>query len=154
MGGPREIALSDALRAEVVEKLVDSDTIGVLLGGSFARGEETTNSDVDLLVFRRRSDPRLGENRYFRSTSEERLVTWSPTTVARELERMGHPKSAIWVVPGIRQARVVLDLDGSLAKLKAAADSFRWDTLARPAQICASEELAGLGARSLTHLCQ
>lgn len=138
------LRLSDKLCAEILQKLTDSDTVAILLGGSFARGEETATSDVDLLVFRRASESRLGENRYFRSTTEDRLVTWSPTTIARELERMGHPQSAIWVVPGIRQAVVLFDLDGSIMKVKSAADSFRWDTLISLGQNYASEALAGL----------
>lgn len=138
------LRLPDKLRAEILQKLADSDTVAILLGGSFARGEETANSDVDLLVFRRAPDPRPGENRYFRATTEDRLVSWSPTTIARELDRMRHPKSAIWVVPGIRQAVVLFDLDGSIAEVKSAANSFRWDTLAALGQTYVSEALAGL----------
>lgn len=144
MGTSGKSRLSDKLHAELLQKLANVDTVGILLGGSFARGEETVYSDIDLLVFRRALDPRPGENRYFRSSTEDRLVTWSPTTVVREVERMGQPKTAIWVVPGIRQAVVLLDRDGSIATVKAAAQSFQWESLADLARSYASESLAGL----------
>jgi hypothetical protein len=144
MTTPHQARLPSRLRSEVLDRLVDPETVGVLLGGSFARGEETSQSDVDLLIFRRTLDARPGENRYLRASTEDRLVTWSPTTTARERERMGRPRLAIWVVPGIRQAIPLLDRDGSIAALKEAASSFRWKTLAGPARLEASESLAAL----------
>jgi hypothetical protein len=46
-------------------------------------------------------------------------------------------------VPGLRQARILLDKRGALAALKAEADAFVWDPLQAAADRYASRQLAG-----------
>lgn len=144
MGNIGPAALPDPLRKEILAAVVDAETVGVLLGGSFARGEATPWSDVDVWVVRSAAEPRTGKNQYRRASTEDRLIAWSTTTVAREVERMAAPKTAIWVVQGIRQAVVLLDRDGSIGELKRLADAFRWESLAATARAEAVANLAGL----------
>lgn len=52
--------------------------------------------------------------------------------------------SAVWTVPGIRQARVLFDRDGSAARVKRAARSFSWAGLGDLPTVEASSNLAAL----------
>ncbi len=136
--------ISESLRSEILQQFSGPEVVGVLLAGSLARGESHPLSDVDLLILYRKPAPRLGENRYRRAVSEDRLLTWSPSTVARERRRMSAPETAIWVVPAIRQTVCLLDRDGSVAALQAEAREFQWERLAERGHERASEMLAGL----------
>ncbi len=136
--------ISDALRSEVLRRFEGPEVLGLLLSGSLARGDATPSSDVDLLVLYREPEPRPGENRYVRASSEDRLLSWSPSTVERERDRMQAPETAIWVVPGIRQAVCLIDRDGSATALQALARAFQWKTLEARGRARASQSLAGL----------
>ncbi|MCH8205740.1 MAG: nucleotidyltransferase domain-containing protein [Chloroflexi bacterium] len=115
-----EIAL-----ARIVMELDDGDTVGVALTGSHARGDPTDYSDVDVLRFVQCLPEQEGD-RYRLEVRDGHLFSVTTTTVAEKTGELTRPEKAIWAVPGLRQARVLLDKEGSLAELKLEADDFSW----------------------------
>jgi hypothetical protein len=87
------------------------------------------------------------------------LVSIHYGRVDEESAKLTHPWDAIWAVPGLRQAVILYDNDGSIANLKQAAVEFNWSPLQPLADKFASNELMGyaeeaykiLGGLSLEH---
>jgi hypothetical protein len=116
--------------------------VGVGIVGSYARGQETRYSDVDLDIFVRR----LPENPYDRYTLrywDGKLVSLKYTLLDDERAALSHPRRAIWAVPGLRGMQIILDRDGSLPALQQAAQGFDWSTLQPAANEFAAEEVMG-----------
>jgi hypothetical protein len=135
--------LSDALIGDLVAEHADADTIGMLLAGSYARGDAMPHSDIDLIRFTAVL-PEADADRYTLAYREGHLVSLSTTTVDAKRAELGRPETAIWAVPGLRQARVLLDRDGALAALLREAQAFRWDPLQSDADAYASYNVMGL----------
>ncbi len=135
--------IEDALLDRLVAEFMDQHTIGILLTGSHARGDATPFSDVDLVRFVP-TLPEADEARYTLIWRDGRLISLSCATVTAKLAELARPETAIWTVPGLRQARLLLDRDGSLAALLQAAHNFRWEPLQPAADAYASYELMGL----------
>ena len=57
------------------------------------------------------------------------LVGVKLTTPEKEFAGLQNPEQAIWIVPGLRQACILLDKDGSLAVLKETAANAIWEPL-------------------------
>ena len=131
--------LSEASLAAIVAELDDDDTVGVALTGSHARGDPTDYSDVDVLRFVRGMPARESE-RYRLEVRDGRLFSITTTKLEEKTAELGHPERAIWAVPGLRQARVLLDREGSLAELKREAEAFSWEPLGP-----AADEYVGYG---------
>jgi predicted nucleotidyltransferase len=135
--------IPDPFLQKLVAQLDDENTIGITLGGSLARGEGNCYSDVDIL-------------RYLRVVPENKvdadslrfvdgfLVSVHATTLEEEAANLHRPHRAIWVVPGLRQARILLDKDGLVARLVESARNFRWSDLQPAADIMVSWQLCGL----------
>lgn len=135
--------ITDAFLACLLAEFTTAETTGVLLIGSHARGDATEFSDVDLV----RYVPALpdgDEDRYALAWREGWLVSLSCATVADKRGELARPETAIWAVPGLRQARILLDRDGALAALLDEARAFRWEPLQGAADAYASYELMGL----------
>lgn len=114
------------------------------LTGSFARGEATAHSDVDLLRFVA-AEPASERERYRLWLLAGRLVSVTTTTLASRRAELAQAETAIWAVPGLRQTRILLDRAGELAALIAEARAFTWTPELRAAAAAhASETLAGL----------
>ncbi len=121
----------DALVAEL-----DSDGIvGIVLGGSYARGEATRYSDVDIACFVK-DDERLQPKKF--SYRDGRLVSVGTKSIAGARADMEKPNTAIWTIPGISQCRVLLDKDGSVSKLLEDLHAFTWQPLQAAADSYAS----------------
>ena len=111
------------------------------MSGSFARGEGGPFSDVDLWIYAREGCsgefgmPRLEFIDGF-------LVSTFKTTLEKEYASLQDPERAIWVIPGLRQARILLDKDGALATLKETARNLTWESLQPAANAYASRCLA------------
>jgi hypothetical protein len=130
-------SLLDALVAE----LDDEPTVGIALGGSYARGEANAYSDVDILRFVTTLPP---ENERYRLKHQNGLlISISTQTIADERGRLGRPEKAIWTVAGLRQWCILLDKDGSLAQLQQEALAFTWEPLQAAADEHASHLIAG-----------
>lgn len=130
--------LPDGFLATLAAELDGPDVIGVALGGSFARGAATAFSDVDLAPFYR-ADASLPSKRLF--WRDGWLVSVSPKTIAGWRERMARPEWAIRLVPSAAQLRILLDREGALAALVAAARAWHWEALQPAADAFASDML-------------
>ena len=132
----------EQLLSSLVEELDLGDTRGIALTGSYARGEATRYSDVDLLRFVG-TLPRREAERYTLAHRKGHLVSITKTTIAAMRAALTRPQDAIMVVPALRQARVLLDKDGSLDRLKREATQFSWEPLREAADEYASYSLMG-----------
>ncbi|MCX7670667.1 MAG: nucleotidyltransferase domain-containing protein [Anaerolineae bacterium] len=137
------VSLPEDLLARLTTEFVTADTVGLVLTGSHARGDATCFSDVDLGRFVT-TLPEAEEERYTLLRREGWLISLFTTTVAARRAELARPESAIWAVPGMRQARILFDRDGSLAALRAEAEAFRWEPLQEAADAYASYQLMGL----------
>ena len=139
----RVAVLPALLIADLVAEFADTNTIGMLLAGSYARGDATPYSDIDLIRFTA-ALPEAEAERYTLAYREGRLVSLSTTTVDAKRAELGRPETAIWAAPGLRQARLLLDRDGALAALLGEAHAFRWEPLQAEADAYASYNIMGL----------
>jgi hypothetical protein len=135
--------LPDVLLSDLIAEFADANTIGLLLAGSHARGDATPYSDIDLIRFTPIM-PEADADRYTLAYREGHLVSLSTTTVYAKRAELRRPETAIWAVPGLRQARLLLDRDGALVALLHDAHTFRWDTLQSEADVYASYNVMGL----------
>src|SRR5947209_7098699 len=88
-----------------------SDTLAVSLAGSYARGDATVYSDVDLTRYVA-TLPDNPDDRYTLHVYADRLVTIYTTTFAARRAELTQPEAAIWAIPGLMQARILLDSTG------------------------------------------
>ncbi len=118
--------LTETMLQSLIAEVDNQQVRGIILGGSQARGDATPYSDVDLACFMA-DDFRPLRNRYFYRDS--RLIGISSKTLNMIQEQLTDPYKALWVVPSIKQARVLLDKDGSMAQLKRMVEEFRWESI-------------------------
>ena len=131
----------DFLRRLVAE-YATPDIVAVALAGSYARGEATRWSDVDIIRYAT-ALPMRSEERYTLAIREGRLVSLSTTTIAAKAAEIAKPEEAIFVVPGLRQARILHDPTDALAALHQRARDFTWEPLREAANAWASEMVMG-----------
>jgi len=132
----------DALLDRLQKELAVDGVTGLALTGSRARGDAAPESDVDLLRFVDAA-PRTSRDLYELRYVEGLLVSISSNTLAAKHAEMAEPETAIWAVPGLRQARALYDREGGLSALFSAARAFDWAPLRDRARDYASCELAG-----------
>lgn len=131
---------TDLLLGIVDELATDDNVIAIALGGSFVRGDATAYSDVDLACLIHERDPDGEHHRY--SFVAGRLVGVSLMDYVGYRRAMSErPQSAIWLIPVMRELRVLYDPDGQLATLKHLAVDFDWQTLQPAADQFASYQL-------------
>lgn len=130
--------LSDSFLESMVAELNGENTVGVTLVGSFARGEGGRFSDVDLRVYVCTGAP--AEFNQYRFV-DNRMVSTYTLTVEDECKNLRKPWKAIWAIPGLCQARILLDKDGSIARMIATANSVNWEDLQPAADEFASHDL-------------
>ena len=116
--------LSEEFLNALVAELDNDDIVGVILGGSYARGEARPYSDVDIACFVRDS-VKLPLKRYF--YRDGRLVSVAATNATDVRNRLTNPERAILFTAGRR--RILLDKDGSIAQLMQEVDTFSWQPL-------------------------
>jgi predicted nucleotidyltransferase len=126
--------------AELIQLADAPDVIGIGLTGSYARGDETPYSDIDLLRFVRE----MPESGTYQLQADGRLISLSTTTIERKRADLSTPSEAIWAVQGLRQMQIIKDSEGALASLQQEAVDFQWPPLQEAANQHASGELMGL----------
>jgi len=136
------MTLSDEFIQSILGQINSSNVIGVGVVGSYARGQESKYSDVDIDIYVNE----LPENIYDRYTLcylDEKLVSLKYTLLDQERAALASPRRAIWAVPGLCGMTILLDKVGSLTALQEAARQFDWSTLQPAADEFAAEEVMG-----------
>jgi predicted nucleotidyltransferase len=136
------MTLSDPFIQALLEKIDSPDVIAVGMVGSYARGQESKYSDVDLDIY----VSQLPENPYDRYTLrywDKKLVSLKYALLEEERLGLSNPRRAIWVAPGLQGMRILLDKDGSLAELQNVAQHFDFSLLQREADEYAAEQIMG-----------
>jgi len=118
--------ISDVFLKELIAELDDATIRGIVLGGSHARGDATPYSDVDLACFVADAFRPLRKRYLYR---EGHLISIGLKTLEGVKQQITDPFQALWIVPGFRQAKVLLDKDGSMSQLKHMVENFTWDAL-------------------------
>lgn len=141
----RRPALTERELATLIERFGGDENVEALgLTGSYARGQASAYSDVDLLRFVAQ-EPESAREHYRLWQVDGRLVSVSTTTLASKRAELTRPQTAIWAVGGLRQMRILADRAGGLAALVAEARVFTWTPALRTAATeHASETLADL----------
>src|SRR5262245_25672725 len=130
--------LPEAFLNSLVDEFVTTEIVAVALAGSYARGDATHWSDVDIIRYAT-TMPATSEERYTLAIRDWRLISVSTTTIAAKDADMKQPEVAIFAVPGLRQARILHDPLGALAALHQQARDFTWEPLRAAASAYASE---------------
>ena len=134
--------LSDSFLQFLVTQLDNENTIGVTMTGSYARGESGPYSDVDIHCYVKQMPSNAAETSYLRFIKGN-LVSVSLTTLEGVYNSLRNPQNSIWIIPGLRQSRILMDKDGSIAALKEFAVKIRWKVLQTSANEYASWNLSG-----------
>jgi hypothetical protein len=114
----------------------------VALVGSHVRGEAGPYSDIDLVRFLGQDTESLPDSGSH--LVDGRLVVVSDVRPADIETWFSHPEKALNHIPGLRQARPLLDRDGRLARLQQRAEAFTWDEeIQARANAWASEQMVG-----------
>jgi hypothetical protein len=119
-------SLSDTFLKELIAEIDTDDIRGIVLGGSHARGDATPYSDIDLACFVPDAFRPLDKRFVYR---EGHLISIGLKTLEGVKQQLAEPFQALWIVPGFRQAKVLLDKDGSMGQLKQMVENFTWDSL-------------------------
>lgn len=133
--------LSDGFLSELAGKLDNDDLAGIILGGSHARGDATPYSDIDIACFVK--DGLLPAPKHF-FYRDSYLVSVASKSIAAIREETVRPNKAIFVVPGLRGARILLDKDGSVGALLRDIEAFAWEPLQPAANRYASYNIMEL----------
>jgi nucleotidyltransferase-like protein len=136
------MTLSDLFLESVLEKIDSPDVVGIGLVGSYARGQGSKYSDVDLDIYANKL-PEKSYDRYTLRYWDNKLVSLKYTFLADEYSALTNPRRAIWAVPGLRGMQILLDKDGSLAALQKAAQEFDWSSLKPAGDEFAAEMVMG-----------
>jgi predicted nucleotidyltransferase len=131
------VSLSDEFLADLIKELDNENVTVLALIGSYARGDATVYSDVDVQQFVREVPERTKHYFYF----HDHLVGISIRTFEQYRKRFSMPQEAIFVIPSIRQARVLLDKEGEFARLQQEAWAWIWEPLQASANYYAGEVL-------------
>lgn len=137
------LTVPDQILRSLVAQLDNENTVGITMAGSLARGEGDRFSDVDIQHYLR-VVPETKLEAYSLRFIDNFLVSIHANTVSEEAAGLSDPHRAIWVVPGLRQARILLDKDGSVALLIESAGNFRWDDIQPAADAMVSWQLCNL----------
>lgn len=134
------MTLTDPFIQSILEKIDSPDVIGIGIVGSYARGQESKFSDVDVDIF----VSKLPENEYDRYTLrywDGKLVSLKYALLEDEFAALMNPRRAIWAVPGLSGMKIVLDKDGSLGELQKMAQKFDFSPLQPLADEFAAEQV-------------
>lgn len=132
--------LTDFFIRSIIKKVDSPDVIGIGIVGSHARGQESKYSDVDFDIFVSKL-PKDEFDRYTLRYWDDKLISLKYTLLKDERAALKDPSRAIWAVPGLTGMKIVLDKNGSLAKLQQAAREFDFSALQTAADEYAAEQV-------------
>jgi predicted nucleotidyltransferase len=131
-------ALPEALLQALVAEMDSEEVTAIVLGGSYARGEATPYSDVDFLRLVREEAQRQPKRYFYRNGY---LISVPTRTIASYQQSVARPETAIWVVPSMRECRILLDKEGAFAAFQQSLAAFAWEALQKQANVYASGRL-------------
>lgn len=135
----RTNTLSNEFLSKLVAELDNENVTAIVLHGSYARGDATYYSDVDLVRIARETQGSTQSKQY--TYRNGLLVSISTRTIAQYRKRLTRPEEAIFAVPGVREARILLDKEGAFQTFQQEARAFRWEPLQAAANDYASHRL-------------
>ena len=128
-------SVPDHVLATVVDDLAGPSTVAIILGGSYVRGDATPFSDVDIAhVVTDASLPPERDYRYYGDLFiciVTRSLAWYRTAITQ-------PERALFVVPSLREARVLFDTNYTFRTLQRELEAFSWKPLQAAADHYAS----------------
>jgi hypothetical protein len=113
------------LLLDLASKFYNDRTVAIALFGSYARGDATPFSDLDLVRF---TDVPSADERTLHQRGDLLISLWT-STIQSHYSEMSHPWTACRCVVGIRQAQSLIDPTGAFAALQAVAFEFKWELL-------------------------
>jgi len=124
------------LTDRLVADLVSEGAHVVALTGSYARGNATRRSDLDVIV--------IGEApRYVVEMRHGLLVAQAWSTEAEQRRRFGDPREVGAAVPGWREAVILHDPDARGARLKEEALAWSWQQIDELSDEWVADQLVG-----------
>lgn len=136
------MTLSVPFIQSVLEKIDSPDVVSVGIVGSYARGQESKYSDIDLNIFVSKP-PESEYDRYILRYWDGKLVSLKYALLDDELAALTNPRRAIWAVPGLIGMKIILDKDGSLREVQKMAQKFDFSLLQSDADEFAADEVMG-----------
>jgi predicted nucleotidyltransferase len=132
------LALPDEFLTRVVAELNDNIVTAIILHGSYVRGEALPPySDVDLVCLIQEKASHYEEKQFFYREGYLLSISRRPISVYRK--RFTQPEKAIFAIPGIREARNLLDKEGKFQELQQEAWEWIWEPLQIAADAYASQ---------------
>ncbi len=119
---------SDEFLQTLVTEFDNDDTTGIILDGSYARGNATPYSDIDLTRFYKDETSLLPHQLLYRNGLLISVNTRSVAGIRTDLTR---PEKAIFLAATRR--RILLDKDGSVTELAQEIATFHWEPLRQKA---------------------
>ena len=129
-------SLPDAFLSALVAELDTDAVTAMVLVGSYARGDATPFSDVDVIRFVCEEPDRAQQKLY--TYRDGRLLGIVTRTLAHYREGFTVPERAIFEVPSMREAQILVDKDGAFRVLQQEARAFVWEPLQAAANDYAS----------------
>jgi predicted nucleotidyltransferase len=130
--------LPEEFLSEIVDELNDDTVTAIILHGSYVRGNAIAPySDVDLVRITRETPEHLEQKRFLYRNGYLLSISSRPISLYRE--RFAKPEQAIFVVPGIREARILLDKEAAFSPIQHEAQSWTWEPLQGAADIYAAQ---------------
>jgi hypothetical protein len=124
---------------ELVPTLVSAHTVAIVLAGSIVQGNATPFSDIDLAHIIDADYTGFEKQFYYRAG---RLVSVNARTLDWWQRAVIQPEKAIFVVPAMQRAHIVLDPTGAFAHYQANLAEFSWQPLQQAAHQFAGATLA------------
>jgi hypothetical protein len=135
------VSLSEAFLRALVDELAGKQTVAIILAGSHAQGDATPYSDVDMahIVAAPLSGP---DKRYY--YREGHLVSVATRPLSWFRAAVTRPEHAVLYVAGLRQARILLDREGTFRAFQQELENFSWVPLQEAANSYASSAMMHL----------
>ncbi|MCB9454073.1 MAG: nucleotidyltransferase domain-containing protein [Anaerolineaceae bacterium] len=132
----------ESLLKTLVKEFTTENTVAITLTGSYARGDATPYSDLDIIHYVRQRP--AGQEAYTLRYVDGVLVSLTTLTLDERRADLTRPEAVWWCVAGLQQARVLVDPEDDFAGLQAEANAVEWDTaMQEKVNAYAGAELAG-----------
>ncbi len=131
--------LFNELLHTLATELSASDTVAMVLAGSAVRNAATAYSDIDLAHIM--AEGYAGPEKRFHYR-DGRLISVSMRTMSWWRRAVTQPERAIFLVPAMRDARILLDPEGEFSRYLRELQDFSWTPLQPAANRFAGAALA------------